>query len=284
MRQSGRPCCYWIPVSMDARRSRPGHRVSSLPRHRQAHRGQHSLTTWACRERESEIRKRAVVACGEKRDPATTTLVLGALNAMFDITTKRAAAARMHPPLVVFGLLFVLALASAFVAGTASATRAGRLQGNRARNRDNGIETALPRRWFEPGFSADMRSSRRSPRCNPPAHGGPPEKGHERCNSPPSDDKTTSGSLAAAAADREAVPRTCPAEASWHARAPGSSQQLVQPMAILESVERFTTPPRSARDCATRIAGDGYDVPRADSPVVEPRDLPRCARCACLLR
>jgi hypothetical protein len=66
---------------------------------------------------QSQIWNRAVVACGEKRDPATTTLVIEALNAMFDITTTRAAAARMHPPLVVFALLFVLALASAFVAG-----------------------------------------------------------------------------------------------------------------------------------------------------------------------
>jgi len=66
---------------------------------------------------QSEIWNRAVATCGEKREPATTTLVVEALNAMFDNTTTRAAAAHMHPPLVVFGLLFLLALASAFVAG-----------------------------------------------------------------------------------------------------------------------------------------------------------------------
>lgn len=66
---------------------------------------------------QSEIWNQAVKACSKKQDPATTTLVVQALNAMFDITTTRAAAARMHPPLVVFALLFLLALASAFVAG-----------------------------------------------------------------------------------------------------------------------------------------------------------------------
>jgi len=73
---------------------------------------------------QSEVWNRAVAACNEKRDPATTTLVIEALNAMFDITTTRAAAARMHPPLVVFALLFLLALASAFVAGHGMASAA----------------------------------------------------------------------------------------------------------------------------------------------------------------
>ena len=73
---------------------------------------------------QSEIWNRAVAACGEKRDPATTSLVIEALNAMLDITTTRAAAAQMHPPLVVFALLFLLALASAFVAGHGMASAA----------------------------------------------------------------------------------------------------------------------------------------------------------------
>lgn len=73
---------------------------------------------------QSEIWNRAVAACNEKRDPAATTLVIDALNTMFDITTTRAAAARMHPPLVVFALLFLLALASAFVAGHGMASAA----------------------------------------------------------------------------------------------------------------------------------------------------------------
>ena len=73
---------------------------------------------------QSEIWTRAVQGCAEKNDPATTTLVINALNAMFDITTTRAAATRMHPPKVVFMLLFALALASAFVAGHAMASSA----------------------------------------------------------------------------------------------------------------------------------------------------------------
>jgi hypothetical protein len=76
-------------------------------------------------ELQAEIWTSAVTACGEKKDPATTTLVLGSLNAVFDITTTRAAAGRMHPPTVVFVLLFALALASAFVAGHGMASASG---------------------------------------------------------------------------------------------------------------------------------------------------------------
>jgi hypothetical protein len=73
-------------------------------------------------ELQAKIWSLAVAACEEKKDVATTTLVIGALNTMFDITTTRAAAGRIHPPKVVFALLFVLALASAFVAGHGMAT------------------------------------------------------------------------------------------------------------------------------------------------------------------
>jgi len=48
-------------------------------------------------------------------------LLLPALNEMFDITTKRTMAAQAHPPLVVFGLLFVFALCAALLAGSAMA-------------------------------------------------------------------------------------------------------------------------------------------------------------------
>lgn len=71
---------------------------------------------------QSQIWPLALAACREQKDPATTTLVLTALNSMFDITTTRAAAGRMHPPAVVFVLLFVLALASALVAGHSMAS------------------------------------------------------------------------------------------------------------------------------------------------------------------
>ncbi len=49
--------------------------------------------------------------------PAATMLMLPALNAMFDITSTRTLATKMHPPLAIFALLFALALASAVLAG-----------------------------------------------------------------------------------------------------------------------------------------------------------------------
>jgi hypothetical protein len=66
---------------------------------------------------QAEIWQRATAACRERNDPATTSLVLSSLNTMFDITTTRVAAGLMHPPKVIFVLLFTLALASALVAG-----------------------------------------------------------------------------------------------------------------------------------------------------------------------
>ncbi len=71
---------------------------------------------------QSEIWQRATAACRERNDPATTSLVLSSLNTMFDITTTRVAAGLMHPPRILYGLLFVLALASALVAGHSMAS------------------------------------------------------------------------------------------------------------------------------------------------------------------
>lgn len=44
-------------------------------------------------------------------------LLLPALNAMIDITTTRTMATQLHPPLIVFAMLFVLALAASLMAG-----------------------------------------------------------------------------------------------------------------------------------------------------------------------
>ena len=44
-------------------------------------------------------------------------LLLPALNAMIDITTTRTMATQMHPPMVIFALLFGLALASSLLVG-----------------------------------------------------------------------------------------------------------------------------------------------------------------------
>lgn len=53
--------------------------------------------------------------------PQGTMLLLPALNAMIDITTARTVAVRMHPPLVIFVMLGVLALVCSLLAGYAMA-------------------------------------------------------------------------------------------------------------------------------------------------------------------
>lgn len=66
---------------------------------------------------QSEIWNRAVALCEAKGDSPTTMLILGSLNEMNNITTTRTAAARIHPPPVIFALLFGLGLCSAMLAG-----------------------------------------------------------------------------------------------------------------------------------------------------------------------
>lgn len=49
--------------------------------------------------------------------PAAAMLLLPALNEMIDITTTRTTAANLHPPTIIFAMLFGLALTSALLAG-----------------------------------------------------------------------------------------------------------------------------------------------------------------------
>ena len=70
-----------------------------------------------CQMLQKEIWIKAVAACKAKSDPATTTLVLSAINQMIDITTTRAMASHMHPPTIVFILLFGLGLGCSLLAG-----------------------------------------------------------------------------------------------------------------------------------------------------------------------
>jgi hypothetical protein len=49
--------------------------------------------------------------------PDAAKLLLPALNAMIDITTTRTFALYTHPPMIIFAVLFVMALASALLAG-----------------------------------------------------------------------------------------------------------------------------------------------------------------------
>jgi hypothetical protein len=65
---------------------------------------------------QGQIWSQAVVACQEAPQPATM-LLLPALNAMIVITTTRTVATQIHPPMVVFAMLCVLALASSLLAG-----------------------------------------------------------------------------------------------------------------------------------------------------------------------
>ena len=53
--------------------------------------------------------------------PQAAAVLLPALNAMIDITTTRTMAARMHPPMIIFVILFALALVSALLSGYAMA-------------------------------------------------------------------------------------------------------------------------------------------------------------------
>ena len=49
--------------------------------------------------------------------PDAAKLLLPALNAMFDMMTTRTLALQMHPPPIIFAMLFMVALASALLAG-----------------------------------------------------------------------------------------------------------------------------------------------------------------------
>jgi hypothetical protein len=67
---------------------------------------------------QGEIWTRAVSAGRlEGAPPPATMLLLPALNEMIDITTTRTMATQMHPPIIIYGMLVGLALASALLAG-----------------------------------------------------------------------------------------------------------------------------------------------------------------------
>ncbi len=66
---------------------------------------------------QAKIWSEAVAACKEVNSPAMTTLVLGSLNDMIDITTTRTVAAETHPPQVVFYGLGLLVIATSLLAG-----------------------------------------------------------------------------------------------------------------------------------------------------------------------
>ncbi len=63
----------------------------------------------------------AVAAIHNAGSPYTTNLLLSGINSMIDITTTRTMAMRIHPPAIVYGMLFAAALVAALLAGYNSA-------------------------------------------------------------------------------------------------------------------------------------------------------------------
>jgi hypothetical protein len=68
-------------------------------------------------ELQNVIWTKAVAASGQTSSNVASMLLLPALNAMFDITTVRTSATEDHPPIEIFGMLWVIALASSGMAG-----------------------------------------------------------------------------------------------------------------------------------------------------------------------
>jgi hypothetical protein len=66
---------------------------------------------------QDEIWAAAVIACREPGMQPATLLVLPALNDMIDITTARTMAGEFHQPMIIFAVLFALALAASLLAG-----------------------------------------------------------------------------------------------------------------------------------------------------------------------
>jgi hypothetical protein len=76
---------------------------------------------------QGEIWSKAVAATKmEGVPPSASVVLLPALNTMIDITTTRTLDTERHPPMVIFVMLFALALASAALAGYEMAGRKGR--------------------------------------------------------------------------------------------------------------------------------------------------------------
>jgi hypothetical protein len=68
-------------------------------------------------ELQLEIWNKSVAAARQSNTTAASMLLLPALNSMFDITTVRTSAGEDHPPIEIFAMLGLIALASSFMAG-----------------------------------------------------------------------------------------------------------------------------------------------------------------------
>jgi hypothetical protein len=72
---------------------------------------------------QNEIWQKSVAAAGRSPNTAASMLLLPAVNAMIDITTTRLATTENHPPMIIFAMLALIALASSMMAGFEMATR-----------------------------------------------------------------------------------------------------------------------------------------------------------------
>ncbi len=68
-------------------------------------------------ELQTQIWSKSVAAGNQSNSAAATMLLLPALNSMFDITTVRTSAGEDHPPIEIFAMLGLIALASSIMAG-----------------------------------------------------------------------------------------------------------------------------------------------------------------------
>jgi hypothetical protein len=80
----------------------------------------------AVAELQRTIWEQAGIGCAAAPTSACAMLLLPALNAMFDTATSRVLATRLHPPLVVFWLLFGLSFGCALLAGYSMASGTAR--------------------------------------------------------------------------------------------------------------------------------------------------------------
>ncbi len=76
---------------------------------------------------QADIWRLAVSACRDESSQPATMLLLPAINEMFDITTTRTVAYLIHPPTIIYVMLFLFTLAGALLAGFGMA-------GNKKRN------------------------------------------------------------------------------------------------------------------------------------------------------
>ncbi|MDX1945476.1 MAG: hypothetical protein SFU86_08705 [Pirellulaceae bacterium] len=74
-----------------------------------------------CNELQEQIWNEALVATAAEQSPTARMLLLPALNEMFDISAERTANSQIHPPYVIFALLFVVGWGCAALAGVSMA-------------------------------------------------------------------------------------------------------------------------------------------------------------------